>query len=505
MRPARFETVRRRRIDGSVAKHLLVAFLWKGPGDARPRRYRESTGLEDARISRQLWRGKLEEISRELVLTDYGISAPFDPRRWFPRSRTAGTRSLGVAARDNPTPISVGDFARDYLGQLAGLADRTREQYRFIFEAHILPSRLAKVRLADLTHLDIRAFLRELEEKKTPAGKPLQANTINKILARVRTMTNDAFESGEIASARNPMGLVKNLSVAERETHPFQPSELLRIFSVCEGQQRALYIVLALTGLRPGEALALVPEHLNFTHGTILVRQQMVEKGEVSLRLKTKASRRSVKMFEPVKVALFEVMAFNHLRSHFIFCGPMGRPMLERSVGDHPWRRAIARAGVDYRVLYNLRHTYTTLMIRAGKPLQWIAHQLGHVGVKKIDEVYGRWTRSPEEEPLDLDSFFLQIMRLPKAAQRVQSLPNPSQTADAAIASAARSVAIPGDFSVESAPAGNRTRTTVRRKQYKDRQISPHRYKRLARHVCSIGGRELRCCRRFCHKSATIF
>ena len=93
-----------------------------------------------------------------------------------------------------------------------------------IFEAHILPSKFAKVRLADLTHLEISAFLRELEEKKTSVGKPLQANTINKILARVRTMINDAFESGEIASPRNPMGLVKNLTVPERETHPFEPS-----------------------------------------------------------------------------------------------------------------------------------------------------------------------------------------------------------------------------------------------------------------------------------------
>jgi hypothetical protein len=66
----------------------------------------------------------------------------------------------------------------------------------------ILPSKFAKVRLADLTHLEIRTFLRELEEKKTSFGKPLQANTINKILARLRTMTNDAFESGEIASPR---------------------------------------------------------------------------------------------------------------------------------------------------------------------------------------------------------------------------------------------------------------------------------------------------------------
>jgi integrase len=461
MRPARFETVRRKRIDGSVRKHLLVAFLWKGSGDSRPRRYRESTGLEDTRASRQLWRGKLEEISRELVITNYGVTAPFDPRRWFPHSRTSATLQLGTMTAQTVTPIRVGDFARSYLDRLAGLTNRTREQYHFIFNAHILPSKFAQVQLAGLTHLDIRAFLRELEEKTTSAGKPLQANTINKILARVRTMLNDAFESGAIAGARNPMALVKNLAVSEREIDPFEPAELLRIFAVCEGQQRALYILLALTGLRPAEALALMPEHVNFADGTILVRQQMIEKGEVSPRLKTKSSRRNVKMFEPVKIALYDVLALNRLRSRFLFCGPMGRPMLERSVGDHPWRRAIARAGVDYHVLYNLRHTYTTLMIRAGKPLQWIAHQLGHVGVKKIDEVYGRWTRTPEEEALDLDAFFLQIMRLPKTALALQRLPNLSQTVDDTIAPASKSVVFSRDFGDEYAPAGNRTRIPV--------------------------------------------
>ena len=47
----------------------------------------------------------------------------------------------------------------------------------------------------------------------------------------------------------------------------------------------------------------------------------------------------------------------------------------------------------------------------------------------------------------DLDSFLLQIMRLPKAAQRLGSLPNSSQTVDAAIASAARSLALTRHFS----------------------------------------------------------
>lgn len=256
-----------------------MAFFWKGPRDSRARRYRESTGLQDTRTSRQLWRAKLEEITRELVTTGYGITGTFDPRRWFPASRTAAAQQLDIDQKIPRSEIYVGDFARGYLDGLVGITERTREQYRLIFNAHILPSKFAHMPLARLMHLDIRAFLRELEEKRTKLGKPLKASSINKIFARVRTMLNDAFESGEIASARNPTALVKNLVIAEREIDPFDPAELLRIFAVCEGQQRALYILLALTGLRPSEALALMPEHVNLAEGTILVRQQMLEKG----------------------------------------------------------------------------------------------------------------------------------------------------------------------------------------------------------------------------------
>lgn len=114
---------------------------------------------------------------------------------------------------------------------------------------------------------------------------------------------------------------------------------------------------------------------------------------------------------------------------------------------------------MNYRVLYNLRHSYTTLMIRAGKPLQWIAHQLGHVGIKKIDEVYGRWRRTPEAKALDLEAFFLAIAQLPKRAVVVQPLPNLSQTVAPVSAAAAKSALIARDFGDLGAPAESRTRT----------------------------------------------
>jgi len=114
-----------------------------------------------------------------------------------------------------------------------------------------------------------------------------------------------------------------------------------------------------------------------------------------------------------------------------------------------------------------------------------------NVGVKKIDEIYSRWTRTPEEEPL------------PKMAQAPQSPPKPSQTVDPAVTVVAKSLKISKNFGDDCAP--NRTRIVVRGKQYKDRQNFPQRYKRFTRDICSVDGREVTFCRRFCHKSATNF
>ena len=193
---------------------------------------------------------------------------------------------------------------------------------------------------------------------------------------------------------------------------------------MCEGQQRTLYLFLALTGLRPSEALGLWWEdHIDYENERILVRQQLRDDGTIDERLKTPRSERDVTIFEPVRLALSQIALQNRLRSRFVFCNRKGGPLLQRTQGDDPWRRAIKRADLVYRTLYTLRHTYTFLMLSAGKPLPWVADQLGHVGVGKIDEVYGRWTKRMRHElvgeQLDLNQFFKSIRSLPARATKV--------------------------------------------------------------------------------------
>jgi len=341
---ARFESVLRRLSDGTVRKHLRVCFRWKGPGDSSPRRHREATGLLDTYKNRQLWKDNLHEIVKELILTNFGTTAPFDPRRWFANSHTASTKNLAQAGARLTT---VGDFAREYFQSLTGLADSTKEQYRLIYESYIYPSKLAGEPLATLNAGPVQKFLSDLENRRTARGEPLKASSINKVMARVRPMITAAWEQELIKSLRNPTLAVKNLALPDKDYYPFDEFELMNLFAVCEGQQRAMYITAALTGLRPSELIALEAHHLNFERGLILVRQQMTNKGEPTSTLKTRKSRREIAMFPPVKLALREMIARNRLRSRYVFCGPQGRALLAGHLGDQPWRTSVQASTIE--------------------------------------------------------------------------------------------------------------------------------------------------------------
>ncbi len=420
---ARFETSvpYRSRRNNRERRYLLVSFLWKGPGDERPRRYRESTGLEDSRASRRAWKRRLEVINEELLKTHGGLTGIVDLARYFPHFALKGAEpDCGQAQRR----ATVGDLVRDYLESLPGteVGEYTRRQYEAVFRTHLLGSALAQVHLDELTDNHIKKWLGEVRQTTVRGGKLIQASTVNKILARVRTALTLAWKRGDIPRSVNPMDLVENLRQESAEPNPFTPDELLALFAVTEGQQRALYVAFALTGLRPGEMFGLCWDSVDMRNLELRVHQQVLENGKVSDQLKTPKSRRNVTMFEPVKTAIAALQAKNRLRTKFVFANRDGSPLNVRWQDDDPWRRALERAELEYRRLYLLRHTYTFLMLSAGKPLQWIAAQLGHRGVAKIDETYGRWRDAHKlpARPLDLDEFFRAIRNLPPFAAKTR-------------------------------------------------------------------------------------
>jgi integrase len=88
---------------------------------------------------------------------------------------------------------------------------------------------------------------------------------------------------------------VVDLPIVENQKQPcFRKSEIQKMLSNSGGWERMLYIILASTGLRIGEALALEVKHVLNGGRTLRIEQQVNRFGAVTPLLKTKAGGREV-------------------------------------------------------------------------------------------------------------------------------------------------------------------------------------------------------------------
>ncbi len=399
----RLESVRYRLASGTECKRPRLALRWRGPNDAAACRHRISLGVDDTRQNRRAWEVKLRQMEREI------IAESFDPAKWF------GARFQ--RASDHIDPVRFGEFAnlraRELLG--SGNTDRTMLKREQDLRKHFFTDPIADITLAHLHSGHLEEFRGRLMRKSGRIGR-LRISTVNKICGQVKSMAQQAYERGLVPSRISPAVKFKHLRNKDRrKADPFTPDELLRIFAAATDPRRKLYYMQqALTGLRPSEGLGLFWDCVNLEKAELFVRRQTLEKGEVTHVLKTPTSERAVQIFEPLLAAyrLFKGSIVTRLGQGTgpVFVGRVirgqARPMFERTEGDDPWRRTLARAEVPYRTLENLRHSYTTLMLSAGKNVQWIADQLGHTTVRKIQDTYGTWVHTPTSERLEIDEFF---------------------------------------------------------------------------------------------------
>lgn len=66
------------------------------------------------------------------------------------------------------------------------------------------------------------------------------------------------------------------------------------------------------------------------------------------------------------------------------------------------WKKAIDRSGLDYRPLYQMRHTFATLALAAGADLYWLSKQLGHESIRTTLKHYARFVPAVDERNLRL-------------------------------------------------------------------------------------------------------
>jgi integrase len=183
-------------------------------------------------------------------------------------------------------------------------------------------------------------------------------------------------------------------SSSEKDIVPFTRKERNRIifaFSTNEyyGHYTSLVKFLFFTGCRPSEAIAL--KWKNVTGSVIQFRNSVVV-GENGLTekegLKTQ-KKRDFPITQEVKAILEEVCPEIINPESLVFPSPTGKFIDLHNLSSRAWRKVLeSLPDIEYRKLYQTRHTFISLCIESGASTLAVARWCG-TSVKMIDNHYG--------------------------------------------------------------------------------------------------------------------
>jgi integrase len=334
-----------------------------------------------------------------------------------------------------PTTLTVKEYLEQWLAGKAAIVANTSRGYRSHLDLYLIPA-LGHLPLARLDATDVEQLYaalrtlqvdpeatptplvaRLLEARKNKAVHPLEASTIRRVHSTLRSALNTAVKRRlipfnplayvELPTGRRPKAVVwtdeRVAAYAATGQRPkvavWTAKQTATFLDHAAGDDLyALYHLVALRGLRRGEAVALRWTEVNLDAAQLTVDRQVVQLGWETAESPPKSgSTRTI----PLDATTTEVLRTHRARQAGwrLAAGPgwtnTGRVFTHRDgTGLHPhavtahFRELTAQAGLPPVRLHDLRHGAATLALAAGADLKTVSEMLGHSTIVITADTY---------------------------------------------------------------------------------------------------------------------
>lgn len=211
-----------------------------------------------------------------------------------------------------------------------------------------------------------------------------------------------------------------------------------QVHDLVQGATKAgcpLVALLAYTGLRLGEVLALRWQEVDLVDGVIHVERQMTEAGKPTERLKAESSRRVVPIPGPLAANLTE-----HLGSEvelgrgedvdLVLMSARGTAYTKRRA-HALFAKAVKKAKLGDVRPHDLRHSYGSILLDKGVPFPAVSKLLGHASVQTTARIYAGVVEGREQHTSDLvDAAFARSGDHEVTTEDAASSPEETETPD---------------------------------------------------------------------------
>jgi integrase len=345
--------------------------------------------------------------------TDKYPSERIGPRSRPLEKRLAKTRRAGLAVEGRVQSMTLGNYMlKRWLPLIeTGLEPCTSSSYRAMTQMYVLPH-IGAVRVGRLDRNIVQAFYTELlHHRSERTGRPLSKETVIRIHCILHSALQDLVQSGQLAS--NPArGLRPRRVKSERyEYRIWTHAQLEEFLKDSAGHWLfALWRVLAYTGMRRGEAIALKCADLRLKQNQLAVRRALgtADREIYVTRPKTDAERVIELDHETVRILR------GHLRSNrlkessdeWLFADDDGGPLRPTNV-SHWFQELLRKTDLPRIRLHDLRHTHASHLILAGANMKAVQERLGHADLMVTLNIYSHVLPTTQREAIrQLERFY---------------------------------------------------------------------------------------------------
>jgi len=212
----------------------------------------------------------------------------------------------------------------------------------------------------------------------------------------------DAVDEGLIDRDPTRKAIIKGKQPREKKPKYLNQFELHLLLSSLDLERQLNWdwfiLLVAKTGMRFSEALALTPKDFDFTHQSLSINKTWDYKDNTGfLPTKNQSSVRKIQIDWQTVVQFSELLKDLPLDLPIFVNG-----VVFNSTVNDILRRKCSNAGVPAISIHGLRHTHASLLLFAGVSIASVARRLGHASMTTTQKTYLHIIHELENQDVDL-------------------------------------------------------------------------------------------------------
>ncbi len=352
------------------------------------------------------WQGRISYIDAAGQRKRVSVDAPTAAAVRAKMRQTRERLEAGAPPRD--AARTVADWLAHWRATTlaaSGRKESTKALYASLSRSHLEHGPFGAVSLDRLRPTDVEALILAMR------AKGLSDSTIRSTYIVLRIGLNGALRDGLLG--RNPAALVASPKAARREAKYLDAHIVTAVLKAAEGSRyHPALVVIAATGLRRGECLALAWDQVDLDAGVLKVAATIarIEGRLLISEPKTARSRREIPLHPAVVTMLRKhrtAQKAERLRvgdqwhhSGLVFTTEFGTAVDPNNL-LRVAQNAAKSAKVDGMGLHTLRHSAAVTWLESGVHIKAVADLLGHSSISITGDTYGHTSQPAARAAID--------------------------------------------------------------------------------------------------------